>query len=57
MSSFSPTAAAALEALALIEESALDCAPAVPAIPKARVVANIAENNIREKVFIILLSI
>src|SRR5437764_14150713 len=51
MSSFSPTAAAALEALALIEESVLDCAPAVPAIPRARATAKNAQNNIREKVF------
>src|SRR6185437_14261781 len=54
MSSFSPTAAAALEVLALIEESVLDCAPAVAAIPRARDKAKIAENNIREKVFMIL---
>src|SRR5947209_12246579 len=50
MSSFSPTAATALEALALIEESVLDCALAVPATPKPRAMAKIDENMIREKV-------
>src|SRR4051812_19686679 len=53
MSSFSPTAAAALEALAPIEGSVLDCAAAVPVMPMTRGMAKITENNIRETVFMI----
>src|SRR5581483_558567 len=44
MSSLSPAVAAALEALALIEESVLDWAPAVTATPRAIARARSAEN-------------